>query len=121
MALCSGGGGGRGDGVVQGGVDLAGHVTLEAADDFWFGLALLGAAGGVFLGGFVVAEADDDDAVEGGVGLAVPAAVEAVTDGFAGGGRDGRGPAEHGEGGFGVETFGVVAGSDEQGAGGVGP
>jgi len=43
----------------------------------------------VLAGRLVVAEPDDDDAVEGTVGLAVSAAVEAVTYLFSGGGIDG--------------------------------
>lgn len=56
-------------------VDLAGDVALEAADDLGLGQALGGAPLDVGAGGCVVAHADQHDAIEGGVGLAVAAAV----------------------------------------------
>jgi hypothetical protein len=59
-------------------VDLAGEGSFEAADDFLFGFSLGEAAGHVLAGGLVVSEADDDDPVEGGVGLAVASSVEPV-------------------------------------------
>jgi hypothetical protein len=47
--------------------------------------------------GWVPAHADDDDPVEGGVGLVVAAPVEAVPSaGFAGSGRDGAGATQFG-------------------------
>jgi hypothetical protein len=52
--------------------------------------------------------------MEGGVGLAVAATVEPPALGLAGGCLDRADPAEDGEGGFGVETVGVVTGGDEQ-------
>jgi hypothetical protein len=52
--------------------------------------------------------------------LAIAAAVEPVAVRSAGAGLDRRGAAEHGEGGFGAERFGVVAGGDEECAGRVG-
>src|SRR5712692_5356306 len=70
------------------GVDLAGDVALQAADDLALGLALAGAPRDVLSGRLVPAHADEDDAVEGGVGLAVAAAVEPVADRLARGGRD---------------------------------
>ena len=63
---------------------------------------------------------DEDDRVEGGVGLSVAAAVEPATLGLAGGGFDRADAAERGEGGLAVEALGVVAGGDEQRGGGVG-
>jgi hypothetical protein len=67
-------------------VGLAGGIALEAADDLHLRLAFGGAAFGVFLGVLVVVEAADDGQVEGGVGLAVAAAVEPVALDLAGGG-----------------------------------
>src|SRR5207248_2353012 len=57
-------------------VDLAGDVPFQAADDLAFALALAGAPFDVVLGGLVVAQADEHDPVERGVGLAVAASVE---------------------------------------------
>ena len=57
-------------------VDLAGEVAFQAADDLAFALALAGAPFDVVLGGLVVAQADEHDPVERGVGLAVAASVE---------------------------------------------
>jgi hypothetical protein len=59
-------------------VDLAGDVAFEAADDFLLGLAFFGAPFDVVLRSGVLAHADEDNAVEGGVGLAVAGSVEAV-------------------------------------------
>src|SRR5215470_13075344 len=59
-------------------VDLAGDVTLETADDFLLRQAFFGAPDGVGAGRWVGAEPGDHDPVEGMVGLAVAAGVEAV-------------------------------------------
>src|SRR3954452_18937819 len=72
--------------------DAAGEVALEAADGLGAGLALGALAGEVGLGFGVAAGAGDRDAVDGGVDLAVAAAVEAVAVGVAGADRD-RGDA----------------------------
>src|SRR5699024_9237433 len=66
---------------LDGGVDLACDVALEAADDVLLGLAGLGASFDVGAGRWVVTQAAHDDAVEGGVGSSVPAAVQAVLAG----------------------------------------
>src|SRR4051812_49963607 len=79
-------------------IDLAGEVALEAADDLALGQALGGAAGDVVDGRLVPAHANDDGAVEGGVGLPVTAAVEPVPPvGPPGAGGDGAGAAHLGE------------------------
>lgn len=52
--------------------------------------------------------------VEGAVGLAVAAAVESVSVGFAAGGWDGADAAQGGEFGVGGDAVGVVAGGDEE-------
>src|SRR5262245_31776663 len=62
----------------QVGVDLAGDVPLEAADDLLLGQAFFGAPVDVGAGGRVGAHPGDDDPVEGVVGLAVAAGVEPV-------------------------------------------
>jgi hypothetical protein len=67
----------------DGGEDFAGDVALEAADDHGLGSALLGASVDVGAGVWVPAEPADHDAVEGSVGGAVTAAVEAVAGGLA--------------------------------------
>ena len=54
------------------------EVALEAADHLLLGSSLGGAPGHVVPCRLVPAEADNDDAVEGAVGLAVAAAVDAV-------------------------------------------
>ncbi len=53
--------------------DRACGIPPEASDDLASGLALLDAAFVVLLGAWVVAQAGEDDAVQGGVGLAVAA------------------------------------------------
>src|SRR5215212_6359892 len=67
-------------------VEAAGEVAHQAAADLAAGLAFGGAAGDVGLGLGVVLHADHGDGVEGVVGLAIAAAVEAVALGLAGAG-----------------------------------
>src|SRR5512132_1569893 len=74
--------------VLEHGEDLASHVALQAPDDLGLGLALLGPPGQVVPGRLVPAQPDDDDPVQRRVGLAVPAAIQAVARGLAGGGLD---------------------------------
>ena len=64
---------------------------------------MAGAAGGVVAASLVVAKPDDGGDVEGAVAGAVPAAVQPVPVGLAGGCGDWRDTAEVGEGGFGAE------------------
>ena len=64
------------------GVDLAGDVTLQAADDLRFGFPFGGAAFGVGAGGRVRAQAGEHDPPEGMVGLPVTAGVEPVAGDF---------------------------------------
>jgi len=78
-------------------VDLAGGVAFEAADGFAAGFSFCLAAFEVVAGAGIPAQAADHDAVQGGVGLPVTAAVEAVAVGFAGGCLDGADAAEGGE------------------------
>jgi hypothetical protein len=65
------------------GVDLAGDVTLEAADDLFLRQAFFGAAFDVGACGRVRAHAGEHDPPQGMAGLAVAARVEPVADGFA--------------------------------------
>src|ERR1051325_4397401 len=104
----------------EGVVDFAGGVAFEAADDVLFGQSLGGAASEVGAGAGAVAQADDDDAVEGGVGGSVAAAVESVFVGAAAAGLGGCDTAEVGEGGLGVQSVRVVAGGGQQLGGGIG-
>jgi hypothetical protein len=108
------------DGLHDVWVEASGQGAFEASDDVEF-VAAVGVDVTAHVGpGLVVPdEANDDDAVQGGVGLPVAAAVEPVPVGLAGAGRDGVGAAERGEGGLGVQPFGVVAGGDQQRGGGV--
>src|SRR4029453_4382953 len=62
----------------DGAVDPAGHVAFQAADDLALGQSLGGAAGDVGLGPRVVVHADQDDAPQRVVGLAVAAAVDSL-------------------------------------------
>ena len=68
--------------------DAAGEVAFEAADCVAVGLAFGAFAVDVGAGFGVAAGARDGDAVDGGVELAVAAAVEAVAVGLAGTDRD---------------------------------
>ena len=101
--------------------ELSGDGALEATHDLLGGLALLGAPLGVDEGTGIVAQAGQGDDPQGVVGLAVPAAVEAVADGLARGRLHGAGAAQRGQGGVGAEPVGVVSGGDQQAAGGLHP
>ncbi len=98
----------------QMGVDLAGDVPLEAADDLLLGQAFLWAPGGVGAGGGAGAHPGDHDPPQGMVGLAVPARIEAVPTDLPGRGRDRRGPAQVRPGGLAAQPPGVVPGGGER-------
>lgn len=66
-------------------VDLSDEVAFEEADGFAVGFAAGGASGDVFAGVLSVREADEGDAVDGGVALSVAASVESVSGATAGG------------------------------------
>jgi hypothetical protein len=70
-------------------VDLACDVALEAAEGFFLGEALLGAAFDVVAGAGVVDHAGDDDPPQRSVGLAVTSTVEPVAFVLAAAGVDG--------------------------------
>ena len=72
-------------------VCLAGDEPLDAADDLELALALAGLFGDVVLGGLVVSQADDGDAVQRHVALPVAAFVEPAPVGPAAGRGDGAG------------------------------
>jgi hypothetical protein len=59
----------------------------------------------------------DGEAVKSAVELAIPAAVEAVAVGLAGGGRDWGGPARAGQFGVGAEAVGAGDLADQLGGG----
>src|SRR5260221_10663267 len=68
-------------GGAQAGIDLAGDVALEAADDLGLGQALGGAPLDVGAGRGVGAHPGDDDPPQGVIGLAIAAGVEAGAGG----------------------------------------
>ncbi len=106
--------------VAQVAVDLAGDVSLQAADDLLLGQAFFAAPVRVGAGGRVRAHAGDDDPPQGVVGLAVPAAVEAVPAGLSRGGRDRGDCAQVRPGGLAAQPLRVVPGGDQQQGGGIG-
>ena len=63
-------------------VDFPGCVAFEAAHDFAFALAFRGAFGHVVLRSPARCHADEDDLVQGVVGVAVTASAEPVTGRF---------------------------------------
>src|SRR3954451_23727756 len=97
--------------------DAAGEVALEAADCFAGGLAFGAFAVEVGAGLGVAAGASDGDAVDGGVDLAVAAAVEAVAVGLARADRDRRQTGGAREFGVGGEAAGAGDLADELGGG----
>jgi hypothetical protein len=103
------------------GVDLAGDVALQAAQDVEFGEAVFGPPLDRGPGRWVAVHADQGDAPQGVVGPPVTGPVEPVAVGAARGRGDGCGTAQVGEGGLGAQPLGVVAGGNQQLAGGVDP
>jgi hypothetical protein len=100
-------------------VDLAGHVAFETADDLAFRHALLRASFEV--GARAGVSACHDDAVEGGVGLAVAAAVQPSSPDLSGELLDGADAAQSSEGYLVGQPVRVVASGDQQGSGTAGP
>src|SRR5215212_11945882 len=101
--------------------DLARHEALEAADDLSLALPLGRAPPDVVDRGPMGPHPHDDDAVEGGIGLPMPAAVQPVPAGLPARGRDRADAAELGEGGLGADPLEVVADEDEHLRGRAGP
>ena len=102
-------------------VDLASEKTFQAPDDLPFGSAGRRAACDVINGRLMVPHADDDGAIEGGVGVSVAASIEAVpAGGHPGRGRDRTRAAELREGGFRTNPVGIIAEDDQQFGRGVG-
>ena len=81
-------------------VDLSGDVTFEAADDLAAVFAVVAPFMDIGDGWLVAAHAGGGDLPEGLVGLAVPAAVETVTDGTTRGRLDRAYAAQSSERGF---------------------
>jgi hypothetical protein len=74
--------------VANDAINLAGDVTLQAADGLELGVALTQALGDVGLGARIDAQPTDGDEMQGAICGAVTAVVEAVVSNFAGGGWD---------------------------------
>jgi hypothetical protein len=89
-------------------VEVAGEVSFECAHGFSVGFAFGGAAFEVGAGSFVVEGAAESDGVERVVGLAVPAAGEAVADRLAGGRGFWCGAVAASERRFALEARGVA-------------
>ena len=111
---------GLADGAAEVGIDLAGDVALQAANDFLLGFPFGCAAFGVGAGRRIIAQAGEHDPPQGVVGLAVAARVEPAADGLARGCRDGGDAAQVRPGGLAAQPFRVVPGCDEQQRCGVG-
>ena len=88
-------------------VDLAGEITLQAADDLMFEEAFFGAPSNVGDGVCVPMHANDYYTVEHGVSLTVSTSVESVAaTGFTGPGRDRAGATKFRKRGFGADAVG---------------
>ena len=91
--------------------DLAGEEAFEASNDLTLGPAVRRAASHVFDGRLVEPHADDDRALEGGVGVSVTAPIEPMpAGGSPGRGRDRTGATQLRERGFGANPVGVRGG-----------
>ena len=95
-------------------MDFAGHVALQAARHLAFGQPLAGAPLDVGSGSLVGAHPAHDDHVEGGVGLAVPAAIETVASRLTARGGQWAGTAQHREARFGAQPVGILACGDQE-------
>src|SRR5512132_1601199 len=94
--------------------DLTGDVALEATQDFLLGLALGSAPGDVVAGRLVPTKPHDHDPVQGGVGVSVPAPVQAVPAGLARRGLYRGGAAQRRERGLRTQPGRVVPGAHQQ-------
>lgn len=100
--------------LLKGVEHLSSDVTLEAAENLSlrqpFGLSscCIGSRA------IAVAKPDDGDHVQGAVGAAIAARVQAVTARLSRGGGDRTGRAEVGEGGLAAKAVDVLAGADEE-------
>ena len=102
-------------------VEFTDKEAFEASNDLALGPAISGAACDVVDGRLVELHPDDDGSIEGGVGLAVAAPIQAVpASGPPRGGRDRPRAAELRKGGFRANAGGVIAAKDQQLGGGVG-
>ena len=103
-------------------VDLAGEEAFETPDDLASGPTVRGPSRDVVEGRLVVPHADDNGAIEGRIGLSVPASIEAVP---AGGdprrSGDGTRATEFRKGGFRANPVGVIAEEDQHRRRGIGP
>ena len=86
--------------VLESGEDLASNLAFQATDNLTLAHSISGAATHVCLGPDVMTKPDQDDAIEGRIGLAVAAAVEPVPVGLSGGSRYRAHSAQGCEGGF---------------------
>ena len=100
--------------VLEGREDFASDIAFEAADHLSLAHSLGGATTHVCVGPAIMAESDDNDAIESRIGLTIPASVEPMAVGLAGGSRYGTYTAQRGERGLGLEAFRVTPGSDQE-------
>src|SRR5665647_3578009 len=100
--------------------DLSGEVALEEAHGVAFRLAAGEGLLDVCAGFRMRFHPDENDPVERGVALPVPAPVEAVPVRFPGRCRDGGGACEVSQGGFAADPVDVFPRDGEQGRGNVG-
>ena len=97
--------------------DLASDVAFEAAENLWLRQALLSSACAVLACPTVAPQSHESDNPESAIGVAIAAAVQAVSVLLAGGGIDWRDAAEGGKGFFSRQASRVVAGGNEKRAG----
>src|SRR5215213_286826 len=102
----------------EGGVDLAGDVALETADDLAFAETFDGSSLHVVPGRLMVAHADDGDDVKGAVSGSVAATAEPVpAAGASAAGRLWGDTAKFGKGCLVTDPVGVIAGGGQELAG----
>ncbi len=64
--------------VAQDGIDLTSDISFEATDDLRLGHSFARTTAHILLGWLMVAQAHEDDAIEGSVGLAVAPSIESM-------------------------------------------
>ena len=94
-------------------VNFAGDIPLQGANGFELGIPFGDTLGDIGFGSRIGTQSPDRDDMECAVGISVAAAIKAMSDRFAGRGRDRVHAAECREAGLRSQAFGIVTGSQQ--------